>query len=292
MLEYPVRCRGRVRSSNACSFPAMPVRNCSRRVKASCEVPPTSSMGIVLLEHWSAAIWQMFMMGTFVAVAKYQRALLTTYDRELMPGHGILPSLAEWGAWAGPSPDVRAISTPGWRSGACCSAETTCSPWCYRVVNWVAPDRLAHHSCQVKTSQTAPLVHEYFGEQLRIAVRATHRGWARGASRNASEGIPWIEKGIRETYAEYRRQKDSASGGHGFRLPLWWSPVHRITRKPRLFVGRRAGKMKLHASPASPRDRAESDGFGQLFSLAKWYRRSGFLDGFAVLSCLFVLGFA
>jgi hypothetical protein len=24
------------------------------------------------------------------------------------------------------------------------------------------------------------------------------------------------------TYAEYRRQKSSGSGGHGFRLPLWW----------------------------------------------------------------------
>jgi hypothetical protein len=30
-----------------------------------------------------------------------------------------------------------------------------------------------------------------------------------------------LEKRAEETYAEYRRQKASASGGHGFRLPLW-----------------------------------------------------------------------
>jgi adenylate cyclase len=30
-----------------------------------------------------------------------------------------------------------------------------------------------------------------------------------------------LEKGAQGTYAEYRRQKASGSGGHGFRLPLW-----------------------------------------------------------------------
>ena len=30
-----------------------------------------------------------------------------------------------------------------------------------------------------------------------------------------------LEKRAEATYAEYRRQKASGSGGHGFRLPLW-----------------------------------------------------------------------
>jgi hypothetical protein len=30
-----------------------------------------------------------------------------------------------------------------------------------------------------------------------------------------------LEKWSETTYAEYRRQKMSALGGHGFRLPLW-----------------------------------------------------------------------
>jgi hypothetical protein len=30
-----------------------------------------------------------------------------------------------------------------------------------------------------------------------------------------------LEKRAEATYAEYRRQKASASGGQGFRLPLW-----------------------------------------------------------------------
>ena len=30
-----------------------------------------------------------------------------------------------------------------------------------------------------------------------------------------------LEKRAEATYAEYRRQKASASGGRGFRLPLW-----------------------------------------------------------------------
>ena len=30
-----------------------------------------------------------------------------------------------------------------------------------------------------------------------------------------------LEKRVEGTYAEYRRQKASASGEHGFRLPLW-----------------------------------------------------------------------
>ena len=30
-----------------------------------------------------------------------------------------------------------------------------------------------------------------------------------------------LEKRAEATYAEYRRQKLIASGGHGFRLPLW-----------------------------------------------------------------------
>jgi hypothetical protein len=30
-----------------------------------------------------------------------------------------------------------------------------------------------------------------------------------------------LEKRAEETYAEYRRQKASGSGGRGFRLPLW-----------------------------------------------------------------------
>jgi hypothetical protein len=30
-----------------------------------------------------------------------------------------------------------------------------------------------------------------------------------------------LEKRAETTYAAYRRQKASASGGHGFRLPLW-----------------------------------------------------------------------
>jgi hypothetical protein len=30
-----------------------------------------------------------------------------------------------------------------------------------------------------------------------------------------------LEKRAEETYAEYRRQKASTSGGRGFRLPLW-----------------------------------------------------------------------
>ena len=30
-----------------------------------------------------------------------------------------------------------------------------------------------------------------------------------------------LEKRAQATYAEYRRQKASASGGRGFRLPLW-----------------------------------------------------------------------
>ena len=30
-----------------------------------------------------------------------------------------------------------------------------------------------------------------------------------------------LEKRAEGTYAEYRRQKASGSGGHGFRLPLW-----------------------------------------------------------------------
>jgi hypothetical protein len=30
-----------------------------------------------------------------------------------------------------------------------------------------------------------------------------------------------LEKRAEATYAEYRHQKASAAGGHGFRLPLW-----------------------------------------------------------------------
>jgi hypothetical protein len=30
-----------------------------------------------------------------------------------------------------------------------------------------------------------------------------------------------LEKRAEATYAEFRRQKASPSGGHGFRLPLW-----------------------------------------------------------------------
>ena len=42
------------------------------------------------------------------------------------------------------------------------------------------------------------------------------------ASRIAKEqkSVP-LTKRAEETYAEYRRQKASASGGRGFRLPLW-----------------------------------------------------------------------
>ena len=75
-----------------------------------------------------------------------------------------------------------------------------------------------------------------------LAVGTIWRGWARSASGDTAEGIPWIEQGIRDyratgvvpglpvhcftyktgeaTYAEYRRQKVSASGGRGFRLHL------------------------------------------------------------------------
>jgi hypothetical protein len=42
------------------------------------------------------------------------------------------------------------------------------------------------------------------------------------ASRTAQEQKSVsLEKRAEGTYAEFRRQKASGSGGHGFRLPLW-----------------------------------------------------------------------
>jgi hypothetical protein len=31
----------------------------------------------------------------------------------------------------------------------------------------------------------------------------------------------WLQKRAEATYAEYQRQREGASGGRGFRLPLW-----------------------------------------------------------------------
>jgi hypothetical protein len=45
-----------------------------------------------------------------------------------------------------------------------------------------------------------------FGEAIRIAKE---------------QKSVWLEKRAEATYAEYRRQKASGLGGHGFRLPLW-----------------------------------------------------------------------
>jgi adenylate cyclase len=46
-----------------------------------------------------------------------------------------------------------------------------------------------------------------------------------------------LEKRAEATYAEYRRQKESALGGHGLQLPLWYLlqfPAFRSTLRPRI----------------------------------------------------------
>jgi predicted ATPase len=52
----------------------------------------------------------------------------------------------------------------------------------------------------------ATLIEASFCEALRIAKE---------------QKSVWLEKRAEATYAEYHRQKASASGGRGFRLPLW-----------------------------------------------------------------------
>jgi hypothetical protein len=73
-----------------------------------------------------------------------------------------------------------------------------------------------------------PLVREYFGEQLRSQWAAA---WQEGNRRLSSFGEAIsiareqksvsLEKRAEATYAKYRREKASAPGGRGFRLPLW-----------------------------------------------------------------------
>jgi hypothetical protein len=54
-------------------------------MRRSCETLATSSVDIASLSRCWAAIWQMLIMEIFVVAKKYQRVLLTTYDRESMP---------------------------------------------------------------------------------------------------------------------------------------------------------------------------------------------------------------
>jgi hypothetical protein len=54
-------------------------------MRRSCKTLVTNSVDIALLSLCWAAIWQMLIVEIFVVAKKYQRVLLTTYDRESMP---------------------------------------------------------------------------------------------------------------------------------------------------------------------------------------------------------------
>jgi hypothetical protein len=128
------------------------------------------------------------------------------------------------------------------------------------IVAWagVGKSTLVNHWLRrmaVEHYRSAQLV---FGWSILAGRRKILRGWARSASGDTAEGISWIEDGIEDwraigtilmvpyflalkaealhladrtsealatraeaSYAEYRRQKTSALGGQGFRLPLW-----------------------------------------------------------------------
>jgi hypothetical protein len=59
----------------------------------------------------------------------------------------------------------------------------------YNERNPAEVDRLASEMIELSTRHN-------FAQWL--AVGAVHRGWARSASGNTAEGIPWIEQGIRD----------------------------------------------------------------------------------------------